>query len=142
MILLDTNIVSEIAKPHCDPAVVAWLGRHHETDFYICTPVLAELLQGARFLPEGRRRNELLSFCKRLESETFAARILAFDNVAAHRLATLRAVARAAGKPLRTMDALIAAIAAAHGMSLATRNISDFEALGLPLVNPFEFRGE
>jgi hypothetical protein len=79
----------------------------------------------------------MLVACERLEAETFAGRILPFDHRAAHCYAELRATRRSTGKPMSVMDAMIAAIALAHAMTLATRNVRDFEGLGVPLVDPF-----
>jgi predicted nucleic acid-binding protein len=88
-------------------------------------------------LAQGRKKDLLLKAYVFLEEEMFAGRILVFDQRAAHHFSRLRARRRAAGKPLRTMDGMIAAIASAHSMTLATRNIADFEGLDIPLVDPF-----
>ncbi len=78
-----------------------------------------------------------LKASERIENEMFPGRILVFDQLAAHHFGRLRARRRAAGRHLRTMDGMIAAIAAAHAMTLATRNVADFEGLDIPLVDPF-----
>jgi predicted nucleic acid-binding protein len=138
MILLDTNIVSEIMKPHHDANVRRWLDSHAETDFYLATPVLAELRFGLALLPEGRKKGALAKACDAIEYEIFAGRILAFDQRAAHFFARLRALRQASGRPLAVMDAMIGGIAAAHAMTLATRNVEDFSGLNLAVVDPFD----
>jgi hypothetical protein len=137
MILLDTNIVSEFMKISPDMRVMAWLNARAKVDFHLCTPVVAEIRYGVAQLPDGKRKDNLLVACERLEAETFAGRTLAFDRRAAHGYAELRAKRRGIGKPISVMDAMIAAIALAHAMTLATRNVGDFEGLGVPLVDPF-----
>ncbi|MFY9832719.1 MAG: PIN domain-containing protein [Methylocystis sp.] len=79
----------------------------------------------------------MLASCERVEHEVFAGRILPFDERAAHRFAQLCALKRSLGQGIAVMDAMIAAIAIAHAMTLATRNVRDFEGLGVPLVDPF-----
>ena len=137
MILLDTNIVSEFMKTNPDTRVMDWLNARAKIDFHLCTPVIAEIRYGIAQLPDGKRKDNMLVACERLEAETFAGRILPFDHRAAHCYAELRATRRNTGKPMSVMDAMIAAIALAHAMTLATRNVRDFEGLGVPLVDPF-----
>ncbi len=96
---------------------------------------MAELRYGALALPNGKKRDFLIICCERVENETFAGRVLPFDKRAAHRFAEIRAARRALDQALPIMDAMIAAIALA--MTLATRNLRDFEGLGVPLVDPF-----
>lgn len=138
MILLDTNIVSELMKPTGDAAVLRWVDTFAEIDIFIATPVIAELRFGLALLPDGRKKGALTKACARIEDEIFPGRILTFDLRAAHQFARLRAKRQALGKPISAMDAVIAAIAAAHAMTLATRNVGDFIDLDIPLVNPFE----
>lgn len=137
MILLDTNVISEIMKPICDERVVKWQDDFAEEDFFLCAPVLAELLQGVELLPAGKRKQFHLQASERIENEVFLGRIFPFDQRAAHHFGRLRARRRAAGRHLRTMDGMIAAVAAAHSMTIATRNVADFEGLDIPLVDPF-----
>ena len=137
MILLDTNVVSEFMKASPDTGVMDWLNVRAKLDFYLCTPVIAEIRYGVAQLPDGKRKENLLVACEGVETEIFAGRVLGFDRLAAHRYAELRARRRETGKPISVMDAMIAAIALAHAMTLATRNVRDFEGLGVPLVDPF-----
>ncbi|MBM3576966.1 MAG: type II toxin-antitoxin system VapC family toxin [Alphaproteobacteria bacterium] len=139
MILLDTNIVSEMIKPTGDANVRHWIDSYAELDFFIASPIIAELRFGLALLPEGRKKDALSKACDAIEDEIFAGRILAFDQRAAHAFARLRAKRQTLGKPLAVMDAMVASIASAHAMTLATRNIADFADLDLAVVNPFAF---
>ncbi len=140
MILLDTNVVSEMMKPTGDEKARRWVDSRAEIDFYIATPVIAELRFGLAVLPSGRKKDALTKACQIIEDEIFAGRILTFDQRAAHAFALLRAKRQALGKPLNVMDALVASIANAHAMTLATRNVADFVDLDIAVVNPFEAR--
>jgi toxin FitB len=138
LILLDTNVISELLRPNGSEDARRWLDAQPTRSVYICTPVIGELRYGLELLKPSARRTRLERAYARLASELFADRILGFDRVAADHFGRLRAARRKAGKPIDAMDALIAAIAAANTMTLATRNIRDFGDLGLPLVNPFD----
>lgn len=138
MILLDTNIVSEMLKPKGDLKVRDWLDSYAELDFFIATPVIAELRFGLALLPAGRKKSALTRACARIEDEIFPGRILTFDRRAAHEFGRLRAKCQALGKSLAVMDAIMAGVASAHAMTLATRNTADFADLDIPLVNPFD----
>lgn len=139
MILLDTNVVSEMMKPSGDANARRWMDSHAEIDFYLATPIIAELRFGLALLPEGRKKAALTKACRAIEEEIFVGRILPFDQRAAHAFALLRAKRQALGKPLNVMDALVASVASAHAMTLATRNVADFGDLELVVVNPFAF---
>ena len=113
-----------------------WLDGHGPATF-ITALTLAELRDGAGRLPEGPRRTALHDAIGALETEAFAGRVLPFDAACASAYARIVGLRRRAGRPITPLDALIAAIAATHGARLATRNIRDFEGLGLSLVDPF-----
>lgn len=138
MIVLDTNVISEIFRPQPDTRVVAWL--ESLTDEVAITAVtLAELLAGIRRLPEGRRKETLTSrVAAVLESYRDGRSVLAFDTEAAEHYADVLAAREAAGLPISTPDAQIAAICRAHGVQCATRNTKDFEHTGVALLNPWE----
>jgi hypothetical protein len=140
MIILDTNVVSESWKPEPNPAVALWLNAQPVHSLYLCTPVLAELRFGVERLPNSRRRIFLESWVARLEAEAFRDRILPLDSAAAAEFGRLAARRGKLGRRMETMDVLIAGIAASQGASLATRDTSDFDDLGLELINPFEAR--
>jgi predicted nucleic acid-binding protein len=138
MIVLDTNVVSESWKPEPNPAVALWLNAQPTYSLYLCTPVLAELRFGIERLPNSRRRTFLESWVARLEAEAFRDRILPLDLAAAAEFGRLAARREKLGRRMEPMDALIAGIAASQGATLATRDTSDFDDLGLELINPFE----
>lgn len=137
MIVLDTNVVSEAMKPGPHPVVQAWLDEQAAETLYLSSVTLAELLFGIRTLPSGRRKDALAQTLDGL-LELFRDRLLAFDTDAARHYAELAAAARATGKGLSTPDGYIAAIAAARGFSVATRDVAPFRAAGVKVINPWE----
>lgn len=137
MIVLDTNVVSEAMKPVPHPIVQAWLDRQTAETLFLSSVTLAELLFGIRSLPAGRRKNILDETLDGLLA-LFNGRVLPFDTDAARRFAELAVKARAAGKGFPTPDGYIAAIAAARGFIVATRDVSSFRAAGLNVINPWE----
>jgi predicted nucleic acid-binding protein len=137
VILLDTNVVSEPLKPRPQPAVLRWLNEQVPELLYLPAIVAAELYYGWSIMPDGRRKG----LRRDLIDETlaqFEGRIVPFDLDAAVAYGQLMAATRAAGSALPVLDGQIAAIAVAHGASLATRNVRHFEATGIALVNPWE----
>jgi predicted nucleic acid-binding protein len=138
MILLDTNVVSEGWKPQPNAAVVAWLNAQPTNLLYLCTPVLAELRYGVERVSPGRRKDRLYAWVNRIETEIYRDRILQLDAAAASEFGRLAARREQIGRRMEPMDALIAGIAASQGAIIATRDITDFDDLGLELINPFE----
>lgn len=136
MILLDTNVVSEALKPEPHAAVLAWLDAQAAETVFLSTITVAELRFGIGALPDGRRKSLLGA---RVDGvlELFTGRILPFDLVAAEHHADLAVAARAAGKGFPTPDGYIAAIAAAHGFAVASRDVGPFIAAGVPVINPW-----
>jgi predicted nucleic acid-binding protein len=137
MILLDTNVVSEAIKPDSHPSVRAWLDAQVAETLFLPSVTVAELLFGIGALPEGRRKTLLAARIDGL-LDAFAGRILTFDTLAAQAYASLAVRARAAGKGFPTPDGYIAAIAAAHGFAVASRDTSAFLAAGLDVIDPWE----
>jgi predicted nucleic acid-binding protein len=135
VILLDTNVLSELAKPQPDPRVVRWL-RRSAPALALPTIAVAEMAFGIEKLAEGRRREQLLEALRRLVVE-FADRLLDFNVKAAWAYGRILAATRRAGRPMTVPDGLIAAIAEANGCALATRNIKDFASTGLDLIDPW-----
>ena len=133
-ILLDTNVVSEVARPEPDARVLAFLAA--KTDLWLSTIVVHELEFGVRLLPSGRRRDRIAAAMRSLVGQ-YRSRILPVGVEEAERAASLRAQARQFGRLLDLGDALIAASAAVHDLSVATRNASDFEGLDLNVINPW-----
>lgn len=138
MIILDTNVVSEPLKPNADPAVVAWIDAQVVETLYLSTISVTELRYGIAALPGGKRKESLrVSFDERI-LPLFESRILPFDMEAAEICAELRARARAAGQGIGTADSYIAGIAAAKGLTVATRDTQPFEAMGVSVINPWK----
>lgn len=138
MIVLDTNVISEIFRPSPEPRVVEWLVSL-TGDVAITSITLAELLAGVRRLPNGQRKAELAQRIDEAVAPYRGSRsVLAFDTDAAERYAEVLASREAAGAPVSTADAQIAAICLAHGATCATRNVKDFQHTGVELVDPWK----
>lgn len=137
MILLDTNILSELIRPALEPAVEQWLAEQPDASLFICAITEAELRYGAALLPNGKRRAALTAEIKGMLEEDFGGRILPFDSMAAQAFAVLASERRQAGKPISQADAQIAAVARSRGASLATRNMPDFEGCEIEVINPW-----
>jgi toxin FitB len=138
VIILDTNVISEPLRPRPGAGVVAWLDAQAVETLYLTTIGLAEVRYGIACLPKGARRQKLHD---RFEGEflpLFRGRTLAFDEPATVVYATLRTQARAQGRAIGDLDALIASIASAKGFTVATRDTAPFEAVGVAVVNPFD----
>lgn len=136
MIVLDTDVVSEAMKPSADPAVRVWLNDQAAETLYLSSVTLAELLYGISSLPAGRRKADLAGTLDSLLN-LFEGRVLPFDSEAARHYADLALKARAAGRGFPTPDGYIAAIAAARGYAVATRDVAPFEAAGVNVINPW-----
>ena len=137
MIVLDTNVLSEPLKTRPDPKVLAWLDAQAAETLYLSTISYAELRFGVLKMPDGKRRNDLAAQIDRA-LELFKDRILEFNVKAAEQLAQIGARCMKMGKPATAPDAYIAAIAAAHGFSVATRNVDHFKHTGVRVINPWE----
>jgi hypothetical protein len=138
VIILDTNVVSEGWKPRPSIAVTSWLNAQAPQELYLCTPVLAELRYGVARLPPGKRREYIETWVNRLEGEIYRDRIFTLDVEAAAEFGRLAARREELGRRMAPMDALIAGIAASQGASIATRDTTDFDGIGIDLINPFE----
>ena len=137
MIVLDTNVVSELMKPGPSAAVLAWMGGRDRLELHTTSVTQAEILDGVLLLPAGRRRRAVEGAADAMFQEDFAGRILPFDSHAARRYADLVAERRRRGRPISQFDAQIAAIARAADARLATRNVRDFEHCGIRVLNPW-----
>lgn len=137
MIVLDTNVVSEPMKPGGNAAVLAWLDLQVADTLYLTATSLAELLVGIQALPNGKRKAELGTALADLMTGLFGPRILAFDQRAAMAYAQLVSRARSAGHTISVAAGQIAAIAAANGFAVATRDTAPFLAAGMPVINPW-----
>jgi toxin FitB len=137
MILLDTNILSELMRPAPEEAVERWLTEQPIASVFICAITEAELRYGLGLMPSGKRRSRLaLEIGEMLEAD-FKDRILPFDSSAAIAFAAIATERRHAGRPISQSDAQIAAIARSRGAALATRNAADFEGCGVEIINPW-----
>ena len=132
--LLDTNVISELIRPRPSARVLRFLER--AIDPWLSTITLHELSYGAERSPDAARRAKLLVWVDEIAVE-FQDRFVAVDNEVAERSGRLRALAEAQGRPADPLDALIAASAQAKGLTVATRNVRDFEAFSIPIANPW-----
>ncbi|MGE4482449.1 type II toxin-antitoxin system VapC family toxin [Acidocella sp.] len=137
MILLDTNVLSELMRPSPAPAVETWVSAQPAAGIFISAITEAELRYGLALLPDGQRRRRLLVQAQAMLAEDFAGRILPFDSAAAEAYAPIAAARRLAGRPISQADAQIAAIAASRGAALATRNVMDFTDCGITILDPW-----
>ena len=135
MILVDTNVWSELVRPTPDPNVILWEA-HHADRLWLSTVVIGEFLSGAEVMPEGRRKHALQALYEEILG-VHQDRIAPFDLAAARHYATVLAYQERCGRNPGTADTQIAATALALGMGLATRNTRHFEGLGLTLIDPW-----
>lgn len=137
MIVLDTNVVSELMRPRADTAVVDWVDRQHADDLWLTAVTLAELLYGIGRLGDGRRKADLAKRLEAMVEEDLDHRIAVFDATAASHYADIVVARERAGRPISAADAQIAAICRSHGAHLATRNVDDFASTGITIANPW-----
>jgi predicted nucleic acid-binding protein len=135
--LLDTNVVSEWAKPRPDPGVLAWLAAADEDQLHLSVGTIAELRYGVSLLASGQRKRQLDQWLQEELLARFARRILPVDAAIALIWGDVRAGRQRTGRPISAMDALIAATARIHGLALVTRNRSDFDGSLIDIVNPW-----
>ena len=137
MIILDTNVLSELMRPSPAPRVAAWLASQATPSVFTTSVTQAEILHGLLLLPSGRRRTALEAAVESIFKEDFGGRILAFGSDAALPYALIASERRRAGRPISHFDAQIAAIAYCARATVATRNVSDFEGCGVKVVDPW-----
>lgn len=138
MIVLDTNVIAEPLKPRADPAVVRWLDAQDPETLYLTATALSEVLIGIALLPAGKRKRGMELAMQSLQMKLFAGRFLSFDREAAIAFALLGSRASARGYSISVGDCQIAAIAAVHGFTVATRDTAPFLAVGMPVINPWK----
>jgi predicted nucleic acid-binding protein len=138
--LLDTNVVSEWAKPRPAPGLVAWLADADEDRLFISVITIAELRHGIERLATGRRRERLGEWLDGDLQERFAGRVLSIDTAVANAWGVIVAERERIGRPIGTVDAFVAATAEVHELTLVTRNAVDFEDSVKTLVNPWVIR--
>lgn len=138
MILLDTNVVSELMRQSPEPRVLKWLDEQPAADVWISAVTVGEIRLGIALLPDGKRKARLAGLAEAMVHEDFSDRCLPYDMAAATDYAAIVASRNRSGRPISVEDAQIAAIARSGGLTLATRNIRDFSDIAeLPLVNPW-----
>ena len=138
MILLDTNVVSEVMKTRPAEAVVAWLNGQDSEKLYISAITVGEIAYGLRILPDGKRRSGLRERFEKFVALAFDQRVLAYDESAARIYGELMGDRRELGLPMSVPDGQIAAIARFNHLAVATRNVLDFKHCGIDVLNPFE----
>ncbi len=138
MIVLDTNVISELMRAVPHPAVLAWVAAQPRATLYTTSITQAEILYGIAALPRGRRRDALTAAAGAMFTEDIAERVLPFTGAAAAHYAKIVVARRQAGNSVEAFDALIAATALAAGAAVATRDVAGFEGCGLSaIVNPW-----
>ncbi len=135
MIILDTNVVSELMRPIPSSKVLDWVAGQVSQNLYLSTVSQAELPYGIEILPPGGRRDRLLEAVEAMLREDFERRILPFDSAAPQAYPVIAAARRAAGRPINHADCQIAAIARCRAVSVAMRGADDFEGTGIELIN-------
>jgi predicted nucleic acid-binding protein len=140
--LLDTNVLSEFSRRgDPNPSVKQWLEAADSGSLYASVLTLAEIRFGVELLPPGRRRSQSEQWLDRDLPSWFANRVPSVDRSIANRWGVLRAQAQAKGRPLSVIDGLLAATALQQGLTMVSRNVSDFSVLGLTVVNPWGLTG-
>lgn len=138
MILIDTNVISELWKVEPYPAVLAWIDAQAVETLYLSAITVAELRFGVATMPEGKRRSIYRDRLEREVLPAFSGRVLPFDLEASQAYAELMARAKSEGKAIGKADGYIAATAAARALTVATRDVAPFQATGLAVINPWE----
>jgi predicted nucleic acid-binding protein len=137
MIVLDTNVLSEILRPNPEPRVTEWLSDQPRSSVFTTTITRGEILYGIRVLPAGKRRDGLWDAAMKIFDIDLAGQVLSFDSLAADEFAEISSTRRAAGRPIAQFDAQIAGITRSRGAQLATRNVRDFDVCGFDVINPW-----
>ena len=136
MIVLDTNVVSELMRPEPAPGVASWVRGRDRRELCTTVVTVAEVRYGIARLPDGRRKQVLLAAADEIFS-AFADQVLSVDVEAADHYAIIASSRERAGKPIAGFDALIAAVCRSNGAALATRNTSDFDGTGIDVIDPW-----
>lgn len=138
MIIIDTNVVSEVMRPAPNEWVGAWLREQPAEKLHVTAITSAELLYGLALMPDGRRKHALAHAIQTFFEDWIHNPILPFQDDDAVHYARLSASRRKLGRPVRELDGQIAAIATSYGFAVATRNVHDFEGCGIRVINPWE----
>lgn len=138
MIVLDTNVLSEVLRPAPEARVLDWIADQPRASLFTTTVTRGELFYGVHLLPDGQRRHGLLEAVLAIFDEDFAGQVLNFDSDAADAYAQIAASRKKAGRPISQFDAMIAAMAQSRGAGLATRNVRDFVDCGIAVIDPWK----
>ncbi len=138
MIVLDTNVISELMRDRPEAAVVAWLDAQPRSSCWMTTICEYELRQGIQNLAQGKKRSDLEARLTLMIDRVLEARVLVFDSAAAMASASIHVQTRRIGRPMDTRDLFIAGIVVAHRATLLTRNTADFQHAGITLLNPWQ----
>ena len=139
--LLDTNVLSEAMRKQPHPHVLRWIAAQADESLFVSAITIGELRRGALLLPDGRKRRTLQRWIETVVKAEFAGRILPLDLPVMERWADLESMTIKAGRRLPLLDSLLAATALAHGLIFVTRNTLDFQAAGIPLIDPWQEPG-
>jgi toxin FitB len=137
VIVLDTNVISELMRSEVNATVLGWMDAQVEDDLFVTAVTVGEILYGIARLPDGKRKSDLYAAAAETLDVDFTDRILAFDRGAAEHYGHIVSLRERNGRPISMADALIASTCLSYSASLATRNIADFEGVGLELINPW-----
>ena len=138
MIILDTNVLSELMRPAPDGLVVQWMDTQPNASLFTTTVTQAEILYGVSVLPAGKRKQGLAAAVDAMFEQDFKGRVLPFDSPAAVAFAAICADRVRLGRPISQFDAQIAAIVRSRGAALATRNTPDFAECGIQVIDPWQ----
>lgn len=138
MIVLDTNVLSELMKPAPADRVVRWVAAQPASSLYTTSVTQAEILHGILLLPAGKRRDALQAAAEAVFAKDLGSRVLPFGSEASRAYARIAAGRQRVGRPISQFDAQIAAIAHCAGAAIATRNVGDYEGCGIKVINPWE----
>ena len=136
MIVLDTNVVSELMRAEPAPGVASWVRARDRRELRTTAITLAEVRYGIARLPDGRRKQVLVAAAAEIFA-AFADQVLPVDGAATEHYAVIASSRERAGNPIAGFDALIAAVCRSNGAALATRNVSDFDGTGIEIINPW-----
>jgi toxin FitB len=137
VIVLDTNVISELMRTEPNQAVFAWASMHPRSMLFTTSVNKAEIFYGIVSLPSGRRRSALFELAEAMFADDFLDRVLPFDAIAAVHYANIVTSRQQAGRPIEPFDAQIAATALVFGADIATRDIGGFSGCGLTVINPW-----
>ncbi|MBX9916044.1 MAG: type II toxin-antitoxin system VapC family toxin [Nitrosomonas sp.] len=137
MIVLDTNVISELMREQPDANVKQWIKAQKTIHLAITAITIAEIQRGLARLPEGKRRTQLTANFSDFIAEAFSGRIFPFDEEAAYRYGEIAATCESAGINTDAVDLMIAAIASSRRAAIATRNVKDFTGCGVAIINPW-----